>query len=46
MLTCCTTSHSNDLIEMIKGSGTASKDQLRELSGKHDSVYFSKVRNC
>ncbi|XP_065900983.1 histone deacetylase 6-like isoform X2 [Dysidea avara] len=33
--------HNNDLIEMIKGCGTASEDQLKELASKHDDVYFT-----
>ena len=36
--------YSKDNIEMIRGCGTASEDHLEELSDKHDSVRFSKVR--
>ena len=30
---------------MIKGCGTATEDQMKALSCKHDDVYFSKVNN-
>jgi len=42
-MTYCITSRSNDLIKIIKGCGTASEDQLKELTSKHDDVYFTNV---
>lgn len=35
--------YSDDVIEMIKGCGSASDDELVKLAMEHDSVYFSKV---